>query len=251
MNIKRFSVLICFLIIILSAVSSVNAGIFEFAEDVDEADDDIDEAEEDELEREEFDIKISSSQSLASLIDELNEQLEDDYGDDDYWDDDYFDDYEIITWLENMEGDYIVFYDDDGDYVIFKESLADKIPDSDKYSSCTLEGEVVEFYEGSYSNFYLIKDFDVTDKFKKEKAEKTSDTSSHESEDSKTKSSSDSAKSVNTESQAPYIGNSATGKFHAYSCHDVCRINPSNIVKFYSRDEAVNSGYSPCGHCRP
>lgn len=48
-----------------------------------------------------------------------------------------------------------------------------------------------------------------------------------------------------------YVGNSNTHKFHAPGCGDVNKMKPSNKVYFSSRDEAVSSGYSPCGHCHP
>lgn len=48
-----------------------------------------------------------------------------------------------------------------------------------------------------------------------------------------------------------YIGNAATGKFHSSSCHDVGKMDPSNMVFFSSRDDAINHGYEPCGHCGP
>ena len=48
-----------------------------------------------------------------------------------------------------------------------------------------------------------------------------------------------------------YVGNSNSHKFHAPGCGDVNKMKPSNKVYFSSRDEAVSSGYSPCGHCHP
>lgn len=48
-----------------------------------------------------------------------------------------------------------------------------------------------------------------------------------------------------------YVGNSETGKFHAPGCGDVDKMRDGNKIYFSSRDEAVNSGYSPCGHCNP
>jgi len=48
-----------------------------------------------------------------------------------------------------------------------------------------------------------------------------------------------------------YIGNSSTHKFHYPSCNDVKKMNLENIVRLYSRNEAVSNGYTPCGHCNP
>lgn len=48
-----------------------------------------------------------------------------------------------------------------------------------------------------------------------------------------------------------YVGNSNSGKFHAPGCGDVNKMKDSNKVYFSSRDEAINAGYTPCGHCHP
>ena len=74
-------------------------------------------------------------------------------------------------------------------------------------------------------------------------------------------------KDANTYSQAPppiaavtvasptsspammYIGNKNTKKFHIPTCRSLP--NPENQVALYSRDEAINLGYTPCGICKP
>ncbi len=48
-----------------------------------------------------------------------------------------------------------------------------------------------------------------------------------------------------------YTGNMRTGKFHHDGCRHVARMNESNKIHFDTRSEAVNSGYVPCGTCRP
>jgi len=47
-----------------------------------------------------------------------------------------------------------------------------------------------------------------------------------------------------------YIGNMHSHVFHRPDCNSVSKINNSNIKKA-SRDEFINSGYSPCGNCNP
>ena len=42
-----------------------------------------------------------------------------------------------------------------------------------------------------------------------------------------------------------------TDKFHTPGCGDVDKMDPSNKITFSSRDEAISSGYDPCGHCNP
>ena len=50
---------------------------------------------------------------------------------------------------------------------------------------------------------------------------------------------------------APYIGNANSRKFHYSWCSSVSDMKPSTRVEFYSRDDAVNSGYVPCKRCNP
>ena len=48
---------------------------------------------------------------------------------------------------------------------------------------------------------------------------------------------------------AQYIGNINTKKFHLPSCRNLPK--ESNSIYFSSRDEAINSNYTPCGNCNP
>lgn len=48
-----------------------------------------------------------------------------------------------------------------------------------------------------------------------------------------------------------YIGNSNTHKFHQSFCSWADNIKSGNKVSFSSRQDALDSGYSPCGHCNP
>lgn len=48
-----------------------------------------------------------------------------------------------------------------------------------------------------------------------------------------------------------YIGNKKSKKFHYTDCASVNDIKEGNKVSLYSRDEAINMGYSPCGRCKP
>jgi hypothetical protein len=48
-----------------------------------------------------------------------------------------------------------------------------------------------------------------------------------------------------------YVGNSSTKKFHTLTCNYVKKIATENKVYFYSRQEAINKGYTPCGVCKP
>ena len=49
-----------------------------------------------------------------------------------------------------------------------------------------------------------------------------------------------------------YILNTNTMKFHAPICKSVNKIKAENYAEFSgTRDEAIASGYSPCGNCKP
>ena len=48
-----------------------------------------------------------------------------------------------------------------------------------------------------------------------------------------------------------YVGSAKSDKFHYTDCRAAQRIKASNLVYFYSREEALNAGYIPCGICHP
>ena len=48
-----------------------------------------------------------------------------------------------------------------------------------------------------------------------------------------------------------YVGSAKFDKFHYTDCRAAQRIKSSNLVYFYSREEALNAGYVPCGICHP
>lgn len=53
-------------------------------------------------------------------------------------------------------------------------------------------------------------------------------------------------------SQADYILNTNTKKFHYPTCSSVNDMKEKNKQEFFgTRDEAISNGYSPCGHCKP
>ena len=54
-----------------------------------------------------------------------------------------------------------------------------------------------------------------------------------------------------TQSQAAYIGNSNTKKFHTLNCRYVDSINAEHIVNFSQRADAISQGYVPCKVCNP
>lgn len=48
-----------------------------------------------------------------------------------------------------------------------------------------------------------------------------------------------------------YVLNTSTHKFHRPSCSSVKKIKPENYSTTDSRENAINSGYEPCGNCHP
>lgn len=48
-----------------------------------------------------------------------------------------------------------------------------------------------------------------------------------------------------------YIGNKNSMKFHKLGCGSVTDMKEKNKVELYSRAEALNRGYDPCGRCKP
>lgn len=51
--------------------------------------------------------------------------------------------------------------------------------------------------------------------------------------------------------EAAYIGNKNTGKYHRASCSSVGDMNEENKVFFQSKDEAEAAGYQACKRCHP
>lgn len=53
------------------------------------------------------------------------------------------------------------------------------------------------------------------------------------------------------ESEAMYIGNKKSMRFHLPTCRAVQQMKEKNKVEFYSREEAIERNYIPCGDCNP
>ena len=53
------------------------------------------------------------------------------------------------------------------------------------------------------------------------------------------------------QTDALYIGNKKTMRFHLPTCRSVSQMKESNKVEFYSREEAIERNYIPCGDCNP
>ncbi len=54
------------------------------------------------------------------------------------------------------------------------------------------------------------------------------------------------------ETKITYVLNTSTMKFHLSTCRDVSKIKDENYGTYKgTRDEVIDMGYSPCGHCHP
>ncbi len=54
-----------------------------------------------------------------------------------------------------------------------------------------------------------------------------------------------------TKSEAAYIGNSSTKKFHRLDCRYADDISAENIIYFRQKADATNAGYEACKVCNP
>lgn len=54
-----------------------------------------------------------------------------------------------------------------------------------------------------------------------------------------------------TEPTVQYIGNKNSHVFHKLDCGSVKIMKDKNKVNFYSREEAIDMHYKPCGECNP
>ena len=50
---------------------------------------------------------------------------------------------------------------------------------------------------------------------------------------------------------APYCASKNSRVFHYPSCEMAQKINPRNLIRFRTREEAIRSGRRPCRVCRP
>ena len=53
------------------------------------------------------------------------------------------------------------------------------------------------------------------------------------------------------ETEAMYIGNKNSKRFHLPTCRSVSQMKEKNRVEFSSREEAIEQQYIPCGDCNP
>lgn len=53
------------------------------------------------------------------------------------------------------------------------------------------------------------------------------------------------------EPSVAYIGNRNSKKFHELGCSSVDDMKAKNKKELYSREEAIDLGYEPCGRCKP
>ena len=182
-------------------------------------------------------------------------------------DKDYFIEYSFYV-MDSKALDYIsgvvIIYDKKGNY-LFEDSFSSYNDGPNVYQYTlnvektiykkmgsvelvlsTSDGNVLT-YTTTYDikNGGNIKDYvDVIDYTPEPPTSSTSSSSSSYSYDS-------SSYDTDNDVYGDYIGNSNTHKFHQSFCSWADNIKSGNQVSFSSRQEAIDSGYSPCGHCNP
>ena len=59
--------------------------------------------------------------------------------------------------------------------------------------------------------------------------------------------------SIPVEPEPYYVASSRSRRFvfHRPGCESAKRINAENLIRFETREEALDSGYSPCRNCKP
>lgn len=60
--------------------------------------------------------------------------------------------------------------------------------------------------------------------------------------------------SMSDDSDTPtvkYIGNKSSHIFHRLTCDSVRTMKEKNKIELYSREEAIEKHYKPCGRCNP
>lgn len=48
-----------------------------------------------------------------------------------------------------------------------------------------------------------------------------------------------------------YIASKNSGVFHRPDCKSAAKISAKNIIRYASRDEAIQAGKKPCHECKP
>ena len=51
--------------------------------------------------------------------------------------------------------------------------------------------------------------------------------------------------------EGSYIGNKNSEKYHRFDCEYGAMVQDNNLIVFDTLEDAINSGYKPCGACHP
>lgn len=154
--------------------------------------------------------------------------------------------------FENLVADYI---EETGNHVLYRvtplfegDDLVARGVQMEAYS-VEDDGEGVEFNVFCYNVQPGIEiDYATGDSWE----EDGSDTESSSSADAESDSSDSSSGSSSSDTEATYILNTNTMKFHDPDCSSVSQMSESNKVEYTgSREDLISEGYSPCGNCNP
>lgn len=154
--------------------------------------------------------------------------------------------------FENLVADYI---EETGNHVLYRvtplfegDDLVARGVQMEAYS-VEDDGDGVEFNVFCYNVQPGIEiDYATGDSWE----EGGSDTESSSSADAESDSSDSSSGSSSSDTEATYILNTNTMKFHDPDCSSVSQMSESNKVEYTgSREDLISEGYSPCGNCNP
>lgn len=51
--------------------------------------------------------------------------------------------------------------------------------------------------------------------------------------------------------EGSYIGNKNSEKYHRFDCEYGAKVQDNNLIVFDALEDAISSGYKPCGACHP
>lgn len=158
---------------------------------------------------------------------------------------------EIVTYL--YSGDDVVLSDEISYYSNNSTSLIEEEYLVDGFYPVSAQFNIDNLTNVTHCVIVIIKDgnilFNITQPFNMNNYENYESNNYTDDLDDDELSNSD---DLNNEySGRTYVASIKSDKFHEPSCSQAKKIKDGNKITFSSRDEAINSGYSPCGYCYP
>lgn len=111
------------------------------------------------------------------------------------------------------------------------------------------DGDFGQMTENAVASFQRDMGYEATGKITKEQANALADKAANPIPAAQANTSSN---DTVADAGSDYIINTNTGKFHYPGCSDVKKMKESNKMSFHgTREDIINRGYLPCGHCNP